>query len=179
MYTEIEAKLKVESLDEVRSKLLDLGAEYVGEQLQEDILFDAADESLSKSDSCLRLRKQIMNGQTKFILTYKGAKEKSNLKKRREIETVVANGDSVKELLSALGYVERLIVEKKRGFWKLGGCEVALDTLKLLGNFVEVEGPDEKVISDVQKSLGLEKVPNITKSYAALIAEKLHQENIK
>ena len=41
MYTEIEAKLKVESLDEVRSRLLELGAEYVGEQIQEDILFDA------------------------------------------------------------------------------------------------------------------------------------------
>ncbi len=179
MYTEIEAKIKVELHDEVRSRLIELGAEYVGEQLQEDILFDAADESLSKNDSCLRLRKQVMNGQIKFILTYKGAKEKSNLKKRREIETEVANGDSVKEILSALGYVERLIVEKTRGFWKLGGCEVALDTLKLLGNFVEIEGPNEKIINDVQKNLGLEKLPNITKSYAALIAEKLHQENKK
>ncbi len=179
MYTEIEAKLKVESLDKVKNRLIELGAEYVGEQVQEDILFDAADESLSKNDSCLRLRKQVMNGQTKFILTYKGAKEKSNFKKRREIETEVISGDSVKEILSALGYVERLIVEKTRGFWKLGGCEVALDTLKLLGNFIEIEGPDEKVISGVQKSLGLEKVPNITKSYAALIVEKLHQENNK
>ena len=179
MSIEIEAKLKVESHDEVRSRLIELGAEYVGEQLQEDILFDAADESLSKNDSCLRLRKQVMNGQTKYILTYKGAKEKSNLKKRREIETDVANGDSVKEILSALGYVERLIVEKTRGFWKFGGCEVALDTLKLLGNFVEIEGPDEKVINDVLKSLGLEKLPNITISYAALIAEKLHQESKK
>ena len=137
------------------------------------------DESLSKSDSCLRLRKQVMNGQTKYILTYKGAKEKSNLKKRREIETGVGNGDSVKELLSALGYVKRLIVEKTRSFWKLGGCEVALDTLKLLGNFVEIEGPDEKVINDVQKSLGLENIQNISKSYASLITEKLHQESKK
>ncbi len=179
MYTEIEAKLKVESLDKVKSRLIELDAAYIGEQLQEDILFDAADESLSKNDSCLRLRKQEMNGQTKYILTYKGAKEKSSLKKRREIETVVDNGDSVKELLSALGYVKRLVVEKSRSFWKLGECEVALDTLKLLGNFVEIEGPDEKVINDVQKSLGLEKVPNISKSYAALIAEKLHQKNKK
>lgn len=177
MYTEIEAKLKVESLDEVRSRLLDLGAEYVGEQSQEDILFDTADESLSKNDSCLRLRKQVMNGQTKFILTYKGAKEKSNLKKRCEIETEVIDGGSSKEIFSALGYKKRLMVEKTRSFWKLSGCEVALDTLKLLGYFVEIEGPDEKTIDDVQKSLGLENVQNISRSYASLIAEKLSLES--
>jgi adenylate cyclase class 2 len=177
MYTEIEAKLKVDSLDEVEKRLKELGAEYIGEQLQEDILFDDAAETLTKNDSCIRLRKQVMNGQTKYILTYKGAKENSNLKKRREIETDVSNGDSVKELLSALGYKKRLIVEKNRRFWKHGKCEVALDSLNLLGNFVEIEGPDEKSINDVQKSLGLEKLQNISESYASLIADKICRDN--
>lgn len=177
MYTEIEAKLKVESLGEIEDRLRELGAEFVGEQLQDDILFDDAAGTLTKNDSCIRLRKQVMSGQTKYLMTYKGAKEKSSLKKRREIEIEVSDGDSAKAILSALGYEESIVVEKKRVFWKFKGCEVALDTLKILGNFVEIEGPDEKVINDVQKSLGLENLQSITKSYAALIAEKIRQES--
>lgn len=176
MYTEIEAKLKVESLDEVKNKLIELGAEFVGEQSQEDILFDDTTGTMAKNDSCLRLRKQVMSGRTKYILAYKGAKEKSSFKKRCEIEIEVNNGDSAKELLSALGYEKKLVVEKNRFLWKLRGCEIALDTLKLLGYFVEIEGLNEKAIKDVQKSLGLENLKHIPKSYASLVSEMLHRE---
>ena len=177
MYTEIEAKLKVESLEEVEARLKELGAEFVGEQLQKDILFDDDAGTLTSHDSCIRLRKQVMHGHEKSIMTYKGAKEKSNLKKRLEIETEVSDGESTKAFLAALGYKERLVVEKTRSFWKFHGCEVALDTLNLLGYFVEIEGPDEKTIDDVQKSLGLENLHSISKSYATLIAEKMQHEN--
>lgn len=176
MYTEIEAKLKVESLKEVEDRLRGLGAEFVGEQLQEDILFDDAAGTMANNDSCLRLRKQVMSGRTKYILAYKGAKEISCFKKRREIEIEVNSGDSAKELLSALGYEKKLTVEKKRSLWRFKGCEVALDQLKLLGDFVEIEGPDEKVINDVQKCLGLENIRHIPKSYASLIAEKIRED---
>ena len=43
MYTEIEAKLKVESHKEVIEKLAELGAEFLAEQLQTDSYFDDAD----------------------------------------------------------------------------------------------------------------------------------------
>ncbi|MBN1974036.1 MAG: class IV adenylate cyclase [Sedimentisphaerales bacterium] len=176
MYTEIEAKLKVESLKEVEDRLRGLGAEFAGEQLQEDILFDDAAGTMANNDSCLRLRKQVMSGGTKYILSYKGAKEKSCFKKRREIEIEVNSGDSAKELLSALGYEKKLTVEKKRSLWRFKGCEVALDQLKLLGDFIEIEGFDEKVIDDVQKCLGLESIRHIPKSYASLIAEKIRED---
>ena len=177
MYTEIEAKLKVDSLEEVEARLKELGAEFIGEQLQKDTLFDDDASTLTKHDSCVRLRKQVMSGREKCIMTYKGAKEKSNLKKRLEIETEVSDCESTKAFLTALGYKEKIVVEKTRSFWKFGGCEVALDSLNLLGSFVEIEGPSEEVINNVQKSLGLEKIQNISKSYATLIAEKLQQEN--
>ena len=173
MYTEIEAKLKVDSLEEVRKKLKELDAEFAGELLQEDVLFDDYSDSLTKADSCIRLRKQTTDGETKYILTYKGAKEKSSFKKRHEIEVEVSDGESVQNILSALGYEKKITVEKHRSLWRLGGCKVALDQLKNLGNFVEIEGPDEKIINDVQKSLGLNNSQHIPKSYASLIADKL------
>jgi len=172
MCTEIEAKLKVDSLGEIERKLPELGAELQAEQLQIDFFFDDVNSTLTKSDRCLRLRKQIVGKGESFFLTYKGAKEKSNLKKRQEIEFEIKDADSVRKLLSALGYEQVLAIEKKRRLWQLGDCEVALDRLPLLGDFVEIEGPDEEKIATVQKSLGLTDLPHIAESYASLVAKK-------
>jgi len=177
MPTEIEAKLKVDSLSEVEHKLGELGARFLGEQLQTDYMFDDVNATLTKTDQCLRLRKQIVGKRESFFLTYKGAKEKSLLKKRQEIESEINDADSIHKLLLALGYEQVLIVEKKRRLWLFCNCEVALDQLPLLGDFVEIEGPDEENISNVQNSLGLTDLPHISKSYASLLKEQLQQSD--
>jgi adenylate cyclase class 2 len=175
MFTEIEAKLKVDSLPGIENRLKKLDAEFVAEQLQTDTHFDDSNETLTNTDRCLRLRRQVIDSETRFFLTYKGAKEKSNYKKRQEIEIEVSDADSTENLLSELGYERKLTVEKKRSLWRLGGCEVALDRLQMLGDFVEIEGPDDEKIGRVQKSLGLDSLPNIPKSYASMIVEKSQQ----
>lgn len=174
MASEIEAKLKVGSHEEIIERLKTLGAEFVAEQLQTDYYFDNAGRSMARADECLRLRKQFVGGKAKVFLTYKGAREENRFKKRREIEIEVSNANAARELLSAMGYEKALIVEKTRRLWKLGDCEVALDELDLLGSFVEIEGADEKQIDEVQKSLGLAELEHIMESYACLIDEKLH-----
>ena len=105
MFTEIEAKLKVDSFANIENKLKKLGAEFIAEQFQSDIHFDDAGATLKNTDSCLRVRRQIVEDTTRFFLTYKGAKEKSNFKKRREIELEITDADSMEKLLSALGYL--------------------------------------------------------------------------
>ena len=173
MGIEIEAKLKVDSLDEIADRLKQLGAEFAGEQFHTDCYFDNTDESLLKSDTGLRLRRQLTGDDEKIILTYKGAKQKSDLKKRQEIEIELGDGDSIQKILSALGYNAILEFEKRRLVWRFGDCIVALDELALLGSFVEIEGPDDKTIIDVQEKLGLIESVHINKSYAAMIADKL------
>jgi adenylate cyclase class 2 len=174
MCVEIEAKLKVDSLTDIECKLRELGAEFIAEQSQSDIQFDDADSSLITTDRCLRLRCQSAGGNVKVFLTYKGAKEKSDFKKRREIEIEIDSAEMTQRLLEALGYQKILVVEKKRRLWQLGKCEIALDQLPQLGNFVEIEGPDSETIAGVQKSLGLAHVLSITKSYPQMIQEKLN-----
>ena len=173
MSVEIEAKLKVDSLPRIEQRLRDLGAEFLAEQQQTDCLFDDANGTLTGSDRCLRIRRQSVGGNQQFFLAYKGAKKRSNFKKRQEIEVEIKDAASMQNLLAALGYEKVFTVEKARQLWQLGGCEVALDQLPLLGDFVEIEGPDDKKIAEVQKSLGLEHVPHIAKSYAMLIKEVL------
>ena len=176
MCTEIEAKLKVDSLSEIEQKLAELGARFIGEQLQTDYFFDDANSTLIKKDKCLRLRKEVTGNRETFFLTYKGAKKKNNLKKRQEIESEINNSDSIHKLLLALGYEQVLIVEKKRSLWHLGNCEVALDQLPLLGDFVEIEGPDEEKIAHVKNNLGLTGLPHISKSYASMLIDRLNDK---
>ena len=178
MCVEIEAKLKVNSLLEVEQKLAEVGADFQAEQLQTDFLFDDANATLTTADRCLRLRRQSVAGGERYFLTYKGAKEKSDFKKRQEIEIEIIEAESAQKLLSALGYEKVLVVEKKRRLWQLGGCAVALDQLPLLGDFVEIEGPNNKVIAKVQQSLGLAELTHIEKSYAQLTKEERDRRGI-
>ncbi len=176
MFTEIEAKLKVESLKDIEERLAEVGAEFLAEQSQTDSYFDDTKSSLQKSDRALRLRRQVTENEEKFLLTYKGAREKDNFKKRQEIEIEIKDTVSTENLLSALGYEKVLEFEKQRCIWQLDDCEVALDQLPLLGSFVEIEGANDEKISTVQGKLGLSELRHIPESYATLVADKLlHQ----
>ncbi|MHC4131367.1 MAG: class IV adenylate cyclase [Planctomycetota bacterium] len=172
MCHEIEAKLKVDSLEKVEHKLQQLEAEFHDKMLQTDIYFDDEHSNLTKTDTCLRIRKQTNGSEEKIFLTYKGPKAQVNYKKRREIEFEVPDASAVEKLLNALGYKKALIVEKERHLWHLGQCEVLLDDLPQLGTFVEIEGPDENEIEIVQKELELDCLPHIHESYAHLIEKK-------
>jgi len=175
MSVEIEAKLKVDLLQEVESRLAELKAEFLEEQLHTDSYFDDASDTFKNSDRALRLRCLSVEGKEKVFLTYKGPKEKTNLKKRQELEIEINDVDSAEKLLSAIGFEKALVLQKKRQLWQLEQCKVALDELPLLGTFVEIEGPNQEKIAGVQRGLQLENVPHIPQSYASLIEEKLCQ----
>ena len=175
MCVEIEAKLKVDSVETTEHRLTELGAEFLEEQSQIDYYFDDANRTFTKTDRCLRLRRQVSDEGEKVFLTYKGAKEKSNFKKREEIEIEIKDAESGEKLLSVLEYEKTLVFEKKRRLWRFGQCRVALDELPLLGSFVEIEGPDGEKIADVQKRLGLADLAHIAESYASLMEEKLRE----
>jgi adenylate cyclase class 2 len=175
MSTEIEAKLKVDSLRQVESRLGEIGAEFLAEQLQRDYYFDDASSSMKNSDRALRLRRETSSNAEKTLLTYKGPRAEDNFKKRQEIEVEVGDVILAEKLFLILGYQRTLAFEKKRRIWQVGDCNVSLDQLPLLGGFVEIEGPDDKKIADIQKKLGLANLPHIPESYALLIEQKLHQ----
>ena len=172
MSTEIEAKLKVDSLESVERQLQTLGAQFVEQQHQIDYYFDDEKSAFAKNDKCLRLRLQSIENDKTTFLTYKGPKEKDNFKKRVEIEIQISDIESVENLLSVLGYKNKLLIEKRRKIWKLGPCLIVLDSLPSLGCFVEIEGPDSSKIADAQKKLGLEKIRHIPDSYAELMTKR-------
>ncbi|MBN2455121.1 MAG: class IV adenylate cyclase [Sedimentisphaerales bacterium] len=175
MSVEIETKLKVKSFAKVRQRLNELGAKFMEEQIQNDYYFDNSSCKLLNSDKCLRLRQIHIGKSKRYLLTFKGPKQKNQIKKRYEVEVEIKQAGPMRKLLSMLGYEKVLSFKKKRQIWQLKGCEVALDRLPLLGNFIEIEGPNEKKITDVQRNLGLTNLQHLPQSYASLMEEKLRQ----
>jgi len=173
MNIEIEAKLKVGSHKSIERNLSKLGALFSASQKQIDYYYDDSKSTFTKEDKCLRIRRQSVNGDDKYFLAYKGPKQKSNFKKRAEIEIEISDFEKTKTILQVLGYRQAIVVEKTRKLWKLNRCLVSLDNVKRLGNFVEIEGPDNKKIEKVKTLLGLENFVHIKQSYADLLSQKL------
>jgi len=176
MSFEIEAKLKVDSHEPALQRLKEINAQFVAEQVHVDYYFRKTE---NPEDRPLRIRKQKTAEQSKVLITYKGPKEKSLYKRREEIEFQVSDFDAAKKLLEAIGYYQALAFEKNRQLWLLSGCEVVLDTLPLLGKFIEIEGPDESVINKVQDDIGIGDLQHIKKGYATLMSKKIAEAGIE
>ncbi len=176
MSHEIEAKIKVASLEPIEDKLKELDADFVQSVQQVDTYFMDTHEQLRKDDCGLRIRQEITEGQTTARVAFKGPHTDSQFKSRPEYETDVGDAEIAEKIFELLGYHKGIVIEKKRGMWLLDSCEVCLDELPELGCFVEVEGPNENVISSVLKKLNLQNEPHIPHGYASMMSRKLKQE---
>jgi adenylate cyclase class 2 len=179
MYIEIEAKLKVDSFKGIEKRLKALGAEFLRKRLHTDAYFDDGKSSLRKSDSALRIRRQLIGRTEQVVITFKGPRQEGRFKQRQEIQFEVSDARLAEMFLAAIGYKKTLVFQKKREAWHYGGCEVALDELPFLGRFVEIEGPGARKIAAVQKKLGLEDLPHIHQSYAVLMQKQLRRRGRK
>lgn len=174
MKLEIEAKIKVDSFEPLTKRLAEIGAAPVVTVWEEDIYFDTASGTLLKNDCGLRLRKRITKGKgEQFILAYKGPRQSSTFKSRSEIETTLSNHQAMQTILEQLGCHKCLRIEKKRRIWQLGDCEICLDDVLQLGQFVEIEGPSEAAVATVIEKLGLNRKDHISEGYAQLMTRAL------
>jgi adenylate cyclase class 2 len=175
---EVEAKVKVDSLEVVAARLGSLGAKLIDKLVQRDCYFNDCDGKLASNDKGLRIRRQTSTGIDKVILTYKGKRGKSKFKSRPEYEVQVDDYDNMVSVLDGLGYKVALSFVKRRQVWFLNGCEVCLDELPMLGCFVEVEGPGETLIAETLKKLELSRLEHIRCGYARLMKNRLKENGI-
>lgn len=179
MPTEIEAKIKVDHLENFIKKLKTLGAQQRRDVLQRDFFFDRPDRSLKLADCGLRIRREKYRDTIKIILCFKGPKAKNSpYKKRREIELEVGDQMRAQQLLQALGFQLMFTFEKKRSEWFLETCLVCLDELPVLGSFLEVEGPDESAVRNVLTGLELTDAQTTRRGYAAMFYRHADESNI-
>lgn len=166
MPTEREIKLRFESADEARQKILALGASpLLGRRLQEDCLFDTDDERLRRQRSTLRVRSE--GG--KALLTWKGPVLPGAVKIREEYETVVADGAALQTILEEIGMHVWFRYEKYREEFTMDDVTIAIDETPV-GVFVEIEG-GEDTIHQTASALGKSPSDYITDSYRFLFLQ--------
>ncbi|HEU4768666.1 MAG TPA: class IV adenylate cyclase [Pyrinomonadaceae bacterium] len=166
MGIEIEKKYRLTTAqrDAVVQRLREVGAEFRGDEFEENTIYRG--EALKRENSVLRLRRV---GE-RALLTYKerlpGA---SAVKQQREEETEVADPDAVHAILEALGFTPALVYEKRRQTWVVADAEVVIDELSF-GLFMEIEG-DEEQIHVVEQSLRIADLPAEHSTYPQLTRE--------
>jgi len=178
MAREVEAKFSVADFRAVRRALRAAGARYLGTVVELDRFFDLPDRRLYQSGCGLRLRhvrvvRHVDGGRGGgWLLTAKGPKrKKSRLKIRREVQTSVADGQAMVNILKAAGLEPVVAFQKRRTSYRVDQCAVELDEVSGLGRFVEIEGPGARAIEAVRKKLPLPDEP-ISASYLEMLAER-------
>ncbi len=167
---EIEVKILDIFVEDIRQKLLQLGAKKIFQGEVKMVLLDFPDQRLKNEGCILRLRK--LGEKVEFC--WKGKKEKKQFKIREEIETHVESFETTLQILHALGLQKIYEGEKQRESYHLGTAKVEIDTWKSIPTFLEVEAPTEAEVQTCVEKLGFTMEQTTTMSAAEV--EELYKK---
>ena len=174
---EVEVKARVEDLRHVERAIIALGAAPIGIENQADTYYNALSCDFAKTDEALRIRAQ----DNKFFLTYKGPKMDSVSKTRKEFEVEINDTSNMGDILSSLGFSPVATIVKRRRKYRIGEFLIAIDDVRNLGYFIEVEIPlkdpknhEEKVESIFRfiEKLGINRTSTVRESYLEMLLGK-------
>ncbi|HXG53757.1 MAG TPA: class IV adenylate cyclase [Vicinamibacterales bacterium] len=166
---EREIKLRFASADEARAAIIAAGATPLLERrLQEDALLDTPAETLRQRNCALRVRMEAGTSR----VTFKGPVEPGAMKLRKELESVVDDGQTLLRVFEELGFRIWFRYEKYREEFIHDGVIVAIDETPV-GVFVEIEGT-ESGITAMAAALGRTPPDYILDSYRGLFLK--HRE---
>lgn len=162
--TEKKYRLPAELRAEVEERLAEYGAEYLGEDEEENIILGGG--PLSDLNSVMRIRKTP----ERTILTFKKRLPGvSDVKQQIEEETEIADGEAMERVLAAIGITRKLVYEKRRRKWRFRSTETVIDELPF-GLFMEIEGP-LTAIHEAEMLLEIDTLEAENKTYPRLTAE--------
>jgi adenylate cyclase class 2 len=193
---EVEIKAQISDPQKIRKRFEEQGGKYIISLSHEDTYYNMPKKlrDFRKTDEALRIRKSTdydkqneSKKQTKYYLTYKGAKLDNSTKTREEIETLIDDGEKLKKILDNLGFRTVLTIKKERDLYHFDyeGAEIEalIDYIPILeSHFIEVEIQAESsmqielsrdLLFDFLRKFQIEKKDSIRKSYLELILEKL------
>ena len=150
MKTEIEVKFLALDHDDIRTKLIAIGATLeTPMRLMRRVTIDTAD--MKQKGAFVRVRDEG----NRVTLTYKQFDQLS-VDGAKEIEVEVSNFQNTIDLLAAAGLTQGSFQESKRETWKLGTTEIVLDEWPWIKPYIEIEGESEVTLRDVAEQLDLD-----------------------
>ena len=162
---EIEVKIKVSNLDEVKLKINEQTSYWSssGPPIKyTDIYYDTRNLDLMENDECIRLRKSELDCLDE--LTIKRSPILTNeIKNRPEFNTRLSYEMKkiILEMIDMFKLHPVVVIEKKRQTYiklKDDGLNflIAIDELPILGNFIEIEADSKETIEQVIKTFNIQ-----------------------
>ncbi|MBN1432137.1 MAG: class IV adenylate cyclase [Methanomicrobiaceae archaeon] len=171
---EVEAKIKIDSINIIRTRLKEKGAVFAKKTLQTDTYYNSPLRDFAKTDEALRIR----NEEGLSEITYKGPKMRNSVAKAREEYNVeVTDAESLAIILEKSGFTKSTTVSKTREEYDFMGAKIALDIVKGLGEFIEIEVVTDnqnlalETIEKIREELGISG-EHIAESYLEMIQAK-------
>jgi len=196
---EVEVKLRVADISELRRRLKRLRARVLRPRIHEwNTLYDTPGKALARHRQLIRIRiegpgprrrRDTPRTPARAILTYKAPPvplrgEKSGYRRRykvrQEFEVHVGDGNQMGHILAGLGLRPAFRYEKFRTTYALPGLanlKIELDETPI-GVYVELEGPPS-AIDRAARSLGYAPSDCVTQTYATLYGAFCRRQGIK
>ena len=169
---EIEVKAPLPDAGRVRERVSELGGRDFGSSIQVDEYYAHPARDFAITDEALRLRTE--NDLT--VITYKGPKLDLETKTREEFEVSIANRATMASILDRLGFKPVIKIAKTRQVYGLRGITVCFDSVKGLGDFIELEVDSDDVEGGKRAIFSLMEEIGVSgserRSYLELLMEK-------
>ncbi len=154
---EIETKVLEVNVEDIKSKLTELGARKISE---ERLVVDWSGPKGLTHDGddpwFLRVRSYPNSGKNE--VTWKAKSTMVGVaRKHKEINFTVSDSKAITDLFEELDLENYAHQEKDRTSWKLGTTQFDLDTYPGMPSFLEIEAESENDINEMIKKLNLEK----------------------
>ena len=155
---EVEVKILDIDVNEIRKKLLNLGAKKILDSHLNFVLMDTADHDFKKKRQLLIVRKSDQ----KTTLCFKDKVEKGKVRTSKEYEVVVDDYEATIKLLLSLGYVIRETREKHRESYQLDKALYEFDSIPGMPTYLEVESDNEKDVKKAVEKIGFKMEDTVT-----------------
>ena len=175
---EVEVKARINDPKHIERSIIAIGATPIGIENQADTYYNTSSRDFAQTDEALRIRVQ----DNKYFLTYKGPKMDTVSKTRKEFEVEINDANNMGNILSSLGFFPVATIVKKRKRYRIGDFFIALDNVRNLGDFIEVEidlrdsrNYEEKVeiIFKFIEKLGIDRASTVRESYLEMFLGKI------
>ena len=141
MSIEVEIKLKIKDKKELEKRLLEIGFSEGDMVSESDTYYTSEYHDFAKLDEALRIRsiENLTTGEKEAVITYKGAKLDKKSMARKELETTVGDAGICRGILTNIGFSPVPAVEKVRKHFRKDEITACVDSVKNLGDFLELE----------------------------------------
>lgn len=151
MNIEYEATFTNIDKDEIRSRLIEAGAELIKkEYLQKRFVFELPSGHEIRG-GWLRVRDEG----DKITMSLKVV-DGDKIDDQKETQLLVDDFNEAKNFLANIGCQEKAYQENKREWWRLDGVDITIDEWPFLEPFAEVEGKSEEAVKAVSGKLGFD-----------------------